>query len=51
MWTTIRHGHYMVPLRPGYSGEILAGSLDQFMYPNGAAWEGIFDLAIAGWET
>ncbi len=34
----IRGGHYMLPEAPGYSGEILAASLDRFEYPHGEAW-------------
>lgn len=37
---TIRHGRYLPPQRPGYSGEILPESLERFAFPNGAAWKG-----------
>jgi len=34
----IHDGHYMVPTRPGYSGEVLAESLVRFEFPHGEAW-------------
>jgi L-fuconate dehydratase len=34
----IRRGHYLLPKAPGYSGEILAASLERFEYPHGKAW-------------
>jgi L-fuconate dehydratase len=36
----IRNGRYLVPQRPGYSGEILPESLESFAFPGGAAWKG-----------
>ena len=36
----MRAGRYMVPQNPGYSGEILPESLEQFAFPGGAAWKG-----------
>ena len=36
---SIRGGCYRLPQRPGYSGEMLAVSLEQFEYPNGAIWQ------------
>lgn len=34
----IRRGHYLLPKAPGYSGEVLAASLERFEYPHGKAW-------------
>ena len=34
----LRNGRYVVPLEPGYSGEIKPGSLNRFTYPGGHAW-------------
>lgn len=34
----IRRGHYLLPKAPGYSGEIVAASLERFEYPHGKAW-------------
>lgn len=34
----IKNGRYMVPLDPGYSIEIKERSLDEYEFPNGAAW-------------
>ena len=36
---TIRNGHYMLPNKPGYSGEIRSSSLSQFSFPNGEIWK------------
>jgi len=36
---TIRRGRYMVPWKPGYSAEILSASLQEFSFPDGAAWQ------------
>lgn len=35
---TIRAGRYMAPLHPGYSIEMKPQSLDDYEFPNGAAW-------------
>jgi L-fuconate dehydratase len=35
---TIRRGHYLPPIQPGYSTEILAESRDEYRYPTGRAW-------------
>ncbi len=35
----IRNGRYMVPFDPGYSIEIKESSLDEYEFPNGAAWK------------
>jgi L-fuconate dehydratase len=35
----IRNGRYMPPAKPGYSITMRAESLDQFEFPNGAAWK------------
>ena len=37
---TIRRGHYMPPMRPGYSTEIVPDSRVAFCYPTGAEWAG-----------
>ncbi len=37
----IRRGHYMLPQKPGYSGEILPSSLDRFSFPLGEVWQRI----------
>jgi L-fuconate dehydratase len=34
----MRHGHYMPPLRSGYSIEMKRESLDMYRYPEGKAW-------------
>lgn len=34
----VRAGAYQLPFKPGYSGEMLAQSLEQFEYPNGSMW-------------
>ncbi len=34
----IHRGHYLVPQAPGYSGEILPASLEQFSFPGGECW-------------
>jgi L-fuconate dehydratase len=34
----IVRGHYQLPQAPGYSGEILPASLEQFSFPDGASW-------------
>ena len=34
----IRNGHYAAPLRPGMSAQLHQESIDEFSYPNGAAW-------------
>ena len=34
----IRRGRYMPPLRPGYSIEMHADTLERYQYPNGAVW-------------
>ena len=35
----IRNGRYMPPAKPGYSITMKAESLDEFEFPNGAAWK------------
>ena len=32
-------GRYQAPVRPGYSVEMLPGSLEAYRYPDGAAWQ------------
>jgi L-fuconate dehydratase len=34
----IRQGHYILPEAPGYSGEILAASIERFEFPQGEVW-------------
>jgi L-fuconate dehydratase len=34
----IRSGAYLVPTRPGYSAQMRADSLEEYRYPDGAAW-------------
>jgi L-fuconate dehydratase len=36
----IREGHYQVPSQPGYSGEILPATLEDFSFPEGKIWKG-----------
>jgi L-fuconate dehydratase len=36
----VRNGHYLPPLRPGYSIEMKPASLDHYEFPVGAAWSG-----------
>ena len=31
---------YAAPMRPGYSSEMIASSLDRFEFPMGEAWQG-----------
>ena len=38
---TVKGGCYWLPGRPGYSGEMLAESLDRHEYPGGAVWQKI----------
>jgi L-fuconate dehydratase len=38
---SIRAGHYMPPMRPGYSTEILPASREMYSYPGGAVWVGV----------
>jgi L-fuconate dehydratase len=35
----IHKGHYLVPHEPGYSGQILSGSLERFAFPSGEVWK------------
>ncbi len=35
---TMRNGHYMPPSAPGYSITMKPAALDEFEFPNGAAW-------------
>jgi L-fuconate dehydratase len=35
----IRNGRYMLPRQPGYSIEIFKESLEEFCFPDGAAWK------------
>jgi L-fuconate dehydratase len=35
----IRDGHYVPPVRPGYSTEIHASARQEYAYPAGAAWQ------------
>jgi L-fuconate dehydratase len=35
----IHKGHYLVPYEPGYSGQILPETLEQFAFPHGDAWK------------
>jgi len=37
----IRAGRYMPPSAPGYSITMRAGSLEEYAYPDGAAWAGV----------
>jgi L-fuconate dehydratase len=34
----VEHGRYRVPTAPGYSVEMLPGSLEEYAYPDGPAW-------------
>ena len=34
----IREGRYRMPVRPGYSAQMLPGSLDRYRFPDGAEW-------------
>jgi L-fuconate dehydratase len=34
----VRNGRYMAPSAPGYSAELLPGSLSAYTFPSGAAW-------------
>jgi L-fuconate dehydratase len=34
----VRDGHYVLPLAPGYSVEMLPESVDEYEYPTGRAW-------------
>ncbi len=35
---TMRRGRYLLPSAAGYSGEILPASIEEFSFPDGAAW-------------
>jgi len=37
---TMKNGRYMPPKRPGYSIEMKPASLDEYEFPQGAAWRG-----------
>lgn len=39
----IRRGHYLLPDAPGYSGEILPDSLEEYAFPTGSAWAAFCD--------
>ncbi len=34
----VRHGRYLLPIRPGYSAEIYPATLRDYSYPNGKVW-------------
>jgi L-fuconate dehydratase len=34
----IKDGHYVAPLKPGFSAEMDAETLDDYRYPNGKIW-------------
>jgi L-fuconate dehydratase len=34
----IREGRYRMPVRPGYSAQMLPGSIDRYRFPDGAEW-------------
>jgi L-fuconate dehydratase len=34
----IRAGYYLAPSAPGFSAEMRRASIEEFGYPNGAAW-------------
>jgi L-fuconate dehydratase len=36
----VEHGHYRVPLDPGYSIEMRESSLEEFSFPDGPVWSG-----------
>ncbi|MFZ4814908.1 MAG: L-fuconate dehydratase [Phototrophicaceae bacterium] len=36
----VQDGHYLPPLDAGYSIEMVTASLEEYEYPNGAAWQG-----------
>jgi len=36
----VRQGRYLAPTAPGFSAEMLRGSLERYAYPNGAVWRG-----------
>ncbi len=36
-----RRGHYLLPEAPGYSGEILPESLEEYAFPAGGAWAAV----------
>jgi L-fuconate dehydratase len=36
----VRSGRYLAPDAPGYSIEMLPGSLDRYEFPAGQAWQG-----------
>ncbi|HKP16254.1 MAG TPA: L-fuconate dehydratase [Gemmatimonadaceae bacterium] len=42
----IRGGRYMPPATPGYSITMRAESLDEYAYPDGAAWAGVARSAV-----
>jgi len=36
----IRDAAYVVPMRPGYSSDLVPGTLERFAFPDGAEWRG-----------
>jgi L-fuconate dehydratase len=34
----IRNGHYVAPLRPGMGAQLHQQSIEEFSFPDGAAW-------------
>jgi L-fuconate dehydratase len=43
----IRNARYLVPTQPGYSAEILPGSLARYRFPDGEEWRAIADSVAA----
>ncbi|GFY70418.1 mitochondrial enolase superfamily member 1, partial [Trichonephila inaurata madagascariensis] len=39
---TIRKGHYMLPLRPGYSTKMKDKTIEDYQYPDGNVWKEMF---------
>ena len=40
----IKRGHYMPPMRPGYSIEVLPESRQTYQFPGGSAWTGVAEV-------
>jgi L-fuconate dehydratase len=40
----IRRAHYMPPMRPGYSNEVLPNSRQMYQFPDGPAWTGVAEV-------
>nr|CAH7738181.1 unnamed protein product [Callosobruchus chinensis] len=42
----VKNAHYLAPREPGYSTEFKKDALENYVYPNGKEWEGMFAKGI-----